>query len=208
MYRNIIWDLDGTIIDSYPAIGKAYAEALAELGCAIALDEIDVLAHISLNLATEQLAARCGLAGEALSEAFTRIYGAADPAGQPPLAGVRQVLDIIVARGGKNIIITHRIRSSTLALLDAHKLTGMFAGILCGDDGYPRKPAPGAYLTALERYRLVAAETLAVGDRAIDILGAQAAGLSAVLYGKPLEGVSPDYLFGDYTEALRLLGSS
>ncbi|MHB9033705.1 MAG: HAD-IA family hydrolase [Anaerolineae bacterium] len=205
MFRNIIWDLDGTIIDSYPAIGRAYAAALQELGCAVPHAEIDALACVSLNLCTQTLAERCGLEPEVLEEALNRHYAAAAPAEQPPLPGVAAVLQAVAARGGKNVLVTHRDRAGALALLQAHGLLAYFAGILGGDDGFPRKPDPAVFNAALARWGLDPGETLAVGDRAIDIQGAQAAGLAALLYGTGLPGIQPDYTLRDYSALLKLL---
>jgi len=205
MYRSIIWDLDGTLIDSYPAIARAYAAALAELGCQAPYAEIDALARVSLTLANERLAERCSLQTEALDAVFSRAYAAAGLASQPPMPYVLTVLQRVLALGGKNVIVTHRDRAGTLALLQAHDMTSFFSGILCGDDGYPRKPDPAVFRAALERYQLVPGETLAVGDRAIDIQGAQAAGLAACLYGAGLEGIAPQVVVRDYRRLLALL---
>ena len=49
MFRNIIWDVDGTLFDTYPAIAKAFRAALNDAGKDAALDWIEELAKISLS---------------------------------------------------------------------------------------------------------------------------------------------------------------
>jgi len=203
--RHLLWDLDGTLIDSYPAIAGAYQEAAAELGYRMITDEVYALAKVSLTTCITELA-RCAGADKArMSEACQKAYAAVDPAVQPVMPFAREVLAAVCARGGCNVIVTHRERASTTALLAAHRLTGYFSGIIAGDDGYPRKHDPAAYLAALARYQLDPCETMAVGDRAVDVLGARAAGLVSFLYGRDPLGAAPEYLADDYAELLALI---
>ncbi len=55
MIRNIIWDLDGTLFDTYPAITGAFQAALADLGKDAPLDWIDSLAKKSVGFCETSL---------------------------------------------------------------------------------------------------------------------------------------------------------
>jgi len=112
---------------------------------------------------------------------------------------------LVCAGGGKNAIVTHRGRRSTLELLAVHGMAGYFAGCISGDDGYPRKPDPAAFIAALTAYELKPEEPLTVGDRNIDILAGQAAGLFSCLYGAEPGDVRPDLAIGHLDELCRYL---
>ena len=84
-------------------------------------------------------------------------------------------------------------------------MVGYFAGCLTGDDGYPRKPDPAMFEAALAMYQLERAETLTVGDRAIDILAGQAAGIMSCFYGATSNGVNADLVLTSFTELQQYL---
>ena len=107
-------------------------------------------------------------------------------------------------RGGLNLIVTHRRRAGLDRLLTTHGLADLFTDIVGDDDGYPRKPDPGALSTLIERHRLPRGETLAVGDRDIDILAAHAAGLAAAHFGTNPITTTPDVVLPDFGTLRRL----
>ena len=84
-------------------------------------------------------------------------------------------------------------------------MADLFSEIISHDDGYPRKPDPSAFLTLIDRHHLSRDETLAVGDRDLDILAAHAAGVSAAQYGAGPITITPDVLLPDYGELRRMI---
>jgi HAD superfamily hydrolase (TIGR01549 family) len=182
MIKNIIWDVDGTLFDTYPAIAGAIRAALRTLGRDAAHERIMALAKESLDYCLTTLAAECLLKEEELDREFDAQYAQVTYADQPPFPGAKAVCESIVAAGGRNVIVTHRGRAGTAGLLDAHDMTPLFAGWITRDDGYPRKPDPAAFEAALRNYDLSRIETLAVGDREIDILAGKDAGLATCLF--------------------------
>jgi HAD superfamily hydrolase (TIGR01509 family) len=189
MIRNIIWDVDGTLFDTYPAISKAFQCAVRDLGGDAPLDWIMETARISLGRCVEGLAIRCHVPEEAVGRKFDEYYEQIQPAAQPPFPGVIQICQSIRARGGKNVIVSHRERKGVGELLEAHHMGAYFSGWITRDDGYPKKPDPAAFEVVLQRYQLIKEETLAVGDRDIDILAGQAAGVLSCLFD-PASGPS------------------
>jgi len=192
MMRNIIWDLDGTLFDTYPAITGAFQAALADLGKDAPLDWIDSLAKKSVGFCETNLAEHFQLSIEELDQKFIERYDQARPEDQPPFAGATALCKYISSIGGKNVIVTHRRQVGTVELLAVHHLSSYFAGFLTSDDGFPKKPDPAAFNAVLEKYALDRVETLAVGDRDIDILAGQAAGVLTCLFGSNIQGVSSD----------------
>lgn len=198
MLRNIIWDVDGTLFDTYPAFARAFRAALNDLGQDVPLERIEALAKRSLSHCVSTLAEQVHLKEEDISAAFKTHYSRARPEEQPPFPNVRAICAHIRSIGGKNVIVTHRGRSSTHRLLAAHEMSDYFAGCLAGDDGYPRKPDPTAFKVALDTHDLKREETIAVGDRDIDVLAGQAAGVSTCLFGPAIEGVAADLTISSF----------
>jgi len=203
--RNILWDVDGTLFDTYPAMTYAVSRALNELGLSVPLNVIDGLARQSLEHCFTALAQRHQLDPDLLRERYHAAYAQLPPANQLPLPGVAEACAWIHARGGLNVAVTHRSVASTQALLDVHGLAPLFAGIVSVAQGYPRKPDPAMVLAALERFGLDPAETLMVGDRALDIEAGQAAGMRTCLYGRAQLAAPADLQVDDYGQLVTLL---
>jgi phosphoglycolate phosphatase-like HAD superfamily hydrolase len=192
--RYLIWDVDGTLFDTYPAFERAMADALAALGARPEPGEIAPLLRDSLSEAARQLALRHHLDPEALQTGFGQRYHRLLLRSQPPFPGAVELCAGIVDRGGANYIVTHRGRASLDRLLAAFGMADLFADAICADEGYPRKPDPAAFLALIERHGLSPAQGLAVGDRPIDVLAGQAAGLRACLFGPDsVPDLRPDY---------------
>jgi phosphoglycolate phosphatase-like HAD superfamily hydrolase len=173
--RNLIWDVDGTLFDTYPAIVQTFLESLVSFEVAVSADEVDALARVGLSHCARELADRFGLEEERLGERFGGLYSALPKQAQPPFEGAREVCEAVISRGGVNAIVTHRGRESTEALLAVHGLTHLFSGTIGGDEGFPKKPAPQALVAMLARCYLDPGQTATVGDRESDILAARAA---------------------------------
>jgi len=203
--RHAIWDVDGTLFDTYPAISAAFLQALADFGAYAPLPEIESLARIELFHCAAELASRFSLETNDFLGAFGRHYAAVPPAAQPPFPGVRAVCERIAASGGVNAIVTHRHAQSLAGLLAAHGMQALFVEAITRDDGYPRKPDPAAFLAVLQHQHLDPAETLSIGDRGIDILAGRAAGTRTCLFrGEPSE-VPADLTICNYSELLEWL---
>lgn len=206
MIKNLIWDLDGTLFDTYPAISAAFEAALQDLGAAVPREEILPLVRVSFGHCAERLSVQTGLNPDQIMEAFSVKYAKIPPEFSPPFPDVRGLCTWAVVTGGKNLIVTHRMRSSTEALLEVHGLRELFAGWLTHDDGYPRKPAPDAFLAALEKYQIDPTETLALGDRDLDLEAAHAAGVAySCAYGPGPFSVEADFVVQDFSDLLVLL---
>jgi HAD superfamily hydrolase (TIGR01509 family) len=181
MIRHLLWDFDGTLFDTYPAITYAISKSLNEMDGVVALNVIDGLARESIGHCLETLAARFRLDPNLLHARYAENYRGLPLANQPPLPGARETCAFIRQNGGHNIIITQREVTSCHLLLETHKMSALFDGIFSTEQGYPRKPAPEMILAALGKYNLDPAETLMIGDRIIDTQAGQAAGIQTCL---------------------------
>jgi phosphoglycolate phosphatase-like HAD superfamily hydrolase len=206
-FTNIIWDVDGTLFDTYPAISAAILAALAEQGVSLDRDVVTHMAKTSLGTTLPDLAKHFKLDHERLYVRYTYFLTGTPLGSQRPFLGVRQLLHRVVQNGGVNLIATHRGSDSLIPMLKYHRLRSSFTDILTISDGYPRKPDPGMFNTLIARYSLRPEDTLAIGDRDLDLSAGQAAGVQTALYGNAPHTVQPDFIIDDYVEFSRLIKS-
>ena len=181
---------------------------MADLGADVPLDWIMSLAKKSVGTCETSLAEHYRVSEELLDRIFVEHYDRIRPEDQPAFPGVAAICEYIHSSGGKNVIVTHRRRSGIVGLLAASRLSGWFAGTLTNDDGYPRKPDPAAFEAALREYALERAETIAVGDRDIDVQAGQAAGLFTCLFGAETDGCTADLTISNYDQLYRYIQSA
>lgn len=198
MIKNIIWDVDGTLFDTYPAIVRAFQSALRDFGCEVPVKQIEELAKKSLGLCVSTLASQCQINEDELGKKFDTDYDQVKPEEQPPFPGVISICEYIYSIGGKNLIVTHRGQEGTNELLVRNHMMQLFAGAVTRNDGYARKPAPEAFNVIVQVHNIERGETITVGDREIDITAGQAAGLFSCLFGNG--GSTADFCFQDFAD--------
>ncbi len=208
MYKNIIWDLDGTLFDTYPAIARAYQTAVRHFGGDAPLDWISDQAKISMNHCATTLADMVGVSEPEISSLFDEEYDRISPLDQPPFPDVIEVCQTILERGGRNLIVTHRTMKGGTVLLKAHRMERLFTEGFGREAGYAKKPDPAAFLAMMQKYSLPVKETLAVGDREIDIQASQAAGLFTFMYGSSTSHTQADMKISHYSELLKFLSTN
>jgi HAD superfamily hydrolase (TIGR01509 family) len=208
MIQHLIWDVDGTLFDTYPAIARSMQAAAHDLGAPATYDEVMRLVLVTVDHCITTLSDTYAVAADQLEGLFDQHYRTITPEDQPPFAGVEAVCEHIRARGGLNLIVTHRRRAGLDRLLAAHRLTAYFTDIISHDDAYPRKPDPAAFLALIEKHQLPRNTTLGVGDRDIDVMAAQAAGIRAAFFGANTNASAPDFVFTDYAALLHMIANS
>ena len=205
MIRNIIWDVNGTLFDTYPAITFAFSNVLKEMGVVVALNVIDGLVRQSFDKCVDGLSERFKLDPNLLSQKFTESYRTISPVNQPPFHGVSDVCMFIHQNGGLNIAVTHRTIQSTQKLLNAHNMSDLIDDIISTTQGYPHKPDPAVILAAIENHKLIPAETLLVGDREIDVQAGRSAGVYTCLFGRKEISEPADIVVDDFGQLLMKL---
>lgn len=183
MIRNILWDLDGTLFDTYPGIARAFQAAFLEFGADIPYSDLYDLSRVSFRHCLETVCTQTRLPPDLVYTSFLALYAAIPLESSPPFPGAREVCAEIHARGGKNIIVTHRAAESARRLVSAHAFGTLIDGVIGGDEGFPRKPAPDAFQAALTRWQLAPFDSLAVGDRDLDLQAGKAAGVAVAAFG-------------------------
>lgn len=206
-FKNIIWDVDGTLFDTYPAISAAILAALAEQGVTIEREIVTRMAMTSLGTTLPDLAKRFKLDHERLYVRYDFFLAGTPLGSQRPFPGVKHVLQSVVHHGGMNLIATHRGKDSLLPMLKYHRLYSLFTDMLSIQDGFPRKPNPAMFTTLIERHGIKREETITIGDRDVDLEAGKAAGIRVILYGDAPHKVLPDYHTSDYSEISGLMES-
>lgn len=207
MFKHLIWDVDGTLFNTYPAFTLAFSLAMIELQAPVPLDKIDRLAKVSLGHCVKTLSVEYKVSQEDLEASFDRLYSQIPVENQGPFPGVRPACELIKSRGGYNLIVTHRRPETTRQLLEVHGMADLFKEAVSAQQGYPIKPDPAMFVYLVEKYGLAPAETLGVGDREIDVQAAVAAGCKTALFGDNPCPTEPDVRFSDYGELVKLLES-
>lgn len=184
-WKHVIWDLDGTLLDTYPATDGALLAALADLGRPVSPDAVRRLTRRTLDHAVRTLAGQLGLPVSALYAAYERHYAVLGLQHSPALPGARQALRAVRASGGLNLLATHRDREGALWRLRAAGLDAWLDDLQSVSDGFPRKPDPALFVALLTRYHLDPSGVLAVGDRDLDVAAGRAAGCGTALLLTP-----------------------
>ena len=176
-YQNYFWDFDGTLADSYPHTTAAFCEILKEDGRSVDPAAADRLLRQSLLSAYEAYALT-----PAQIDRFLRHERRFEV--QPPVVlypHAAAVLQTLHDRGCRQFLVTHRdaVAADYLTLFG---LRSFFADIVTRDDGFPHKPDPACLNYLHQKYGLDPAASLMIGDRELDVLCGQNAGVHSCLF--------------------------
>ncbi len=185
--KAILFDLDGTLIDSAPDITAAVNELLASRDLPpLRLDKVTTMIGGGVGKLVERAFAASGapLSGSALEEArhdMTPIYRRHLTRLTRLMPGVREVLTHFHLNGIAMGVATNKSQLATREILLHFGLTDWLGAIIGGDAVTHLKPAPDALLLALDRLRTDPRDALMVGDSIADVGAARAAGMPVVL---------------------------
>ncbi|MCC7271315.1 MAG: HAD-IA family hydrolase [Alphaproteobacteria bacterium] len=180
----VLFDCDGTLVDSQHAIVHAMGEAFAGVGLAPpAATAVRMVIGLSLREAVLRLLpAGCEREADAATARYKDCFLALrrrPDHDEPLFPGVREAIDAIDRSGALLGIVTGKARRGLLATLERHGLTDRFVTLHTADDG-PGKPAPDMVLAAIARIGGRARSTVVVGDTTFDMEMAAAAGAQAI----------------------------
>ena len=179
-----IWDLDGTLLDSYEAILAGIEEIYRQFS--IPFDKEEVRAFIlkySVQDLLVQVAEERGLDVDKLNQ--VRAQSLAEKNAQVILMpGAREVLAWANQQGIQQFVYTHK-GDNALTILRDLGLDVYFTEILTSQSGFARKPSPEAATYLIDKYHLKPEQTYYIGDRTLDIEFAQNSGIQSINF---LEG--------------------
>jgi phosphoglycolate phosphatase-like HAD superfamily hydrolase len=185
--RAVIFDLDGTLVDSMPLVLQAFAHALAPFRPELGIGDIfqrlgGPPARTLLELTGDEANA---------AEALRRFdgFGTGNWGLVEPFHGMHGLLAALQGRGLALAVWTGRDRVGTQAILAAHGLERYFTAVVCGDDFSTHKPHPEGLAAILQRLGVGPDEALYAGDADADVLGGVDAGVRTILirHGREVE---------------------
>jgi phosphoglycolate phosphatase len=186
-WEAVVFDLDGTLVDTAPDLHAYLNEMLAELDRpGFALDEVrPMIGDGARMLLRRGLDASGGMpAGvdlEALFAEFLRRYTARPLRFGAFFDGVPEALQSLAAAGIKLGVCTNKPQAPTDRLLAELDLARHFPVVIGGDSLPVRKPDPGHLRAVLERLGADSGRAVLVGDSANDVSAAAAVGMPCVL---------------------------
>ncbi|MFH1553806.1 MAG: HAD-IA family hydrolase [Pseudomonadota bacterium] len=181
--RGIVFDLDGTLVDSAPSVASVLNEMRAEHGIAPAPDSryrgwISLGAQTLVRNALDLQMSDCTVE---LSEFRRRLARHTVPSSSL-YGGVLEVLDRLTRRGMALAICSNKPESLCVKLLEDTGIAGYFGAVIGGDTTSASKPSREPVLAALAGMGIAPDEAIFVGDSSVDQKGSAAAGVRFVFF--------------------------
>ena len=205
--RAVVFDLDGTLIDSAPDLHAAALAMLAEAGLPpITFAQTRSFIGNGVPTLVARIIAATGAApvrqGD-LVAAFLRHYNAAPAQLTVLYPGVLDALDRLAAGGHRLGLCTNKPEAATRMILDAFELTARLQAVVCGDTLPVKKPDPAPLRLAFRE--LEAESGLYVGDSEVDSDTAMAVGVPFALYApgyrkKAVEEIPHRFVFDRFDD--------
>ena len=174
-----IWDLDGTLLDSYEAILAGIEETYAQFSIPFDKEKVrDFILKNSVQDLLVQVAEERGLDVDRLNQ--VRAQSLAEKNAQVILMpGAHEVLVWANQQGIQQFVYTHK-GDNALTILRDLGLDVYFTEILTSQSGFARKPSPEAAIYLIDKYGLDPQQTYYIGDRFLDIEFAQNSGIQSI----------------------------
>lgn len=174
-----IWDLDGTLLDSYEAILSGIEETFGQFAIPYEKEKVrEFILKYSVQDLLVQVAEEQNLDVEVLNQ--VRAQSLAEKNAQVVLMpGAREVLEWADQAGIQQFVYTHKGDNAFTILRDLG-LESYFPEILTSQSGFARKPSPVAANYLIDKYQLNPDNTYYIGDRTLDVEFAQNSGIQSI----------------------------
>jgi len=200
---NIIFDLDGTLIDSSEGVAEAVNYALVSLGePSRSLEEIKRYIGYPLE---EMFSVFSDISPAKLKSAFWEKASHSVVAATKPLPGVEELLPLFCQAGFSLAIATTKYSLHTVGIVNKLGWNSYFKALASGDEVVHVKPAPDLIQLALTRLKAKPKDSIMIGDTINDILSARSAGVRVIAVKSPfgndnLADCNPDLLVDSFSD--------
>lgn len=178
--KYFIWDLDGTLFNTYPGMIKAFCQAVEFFGIEYDLSKVKQLVMKSVDFAADYYSTD-QIDQKSIKKKYSEIETTLPLSSKEPFDGLIDTLSAIKQSGGGSFILTHR-GLSTLDIIKHWDIEHLITETVTKANGFKRKPDPEAFNYLIEKYNLDKDKTLGVGDRDIDLLASNGAGIRSCFF--------------------------
>lgn len=206
-----LWDLDGTLIDSYPAIAASVNHVRDHFGLApLTVGEVRVCVGHGVDRLMQQTVP--GVDPVQAREMYGKHHAATLQGGTVLLPGAGELLAVMKNFGVKHAVCSNKPRHFSEQVLSFLGIEPFVDMLLGPEDVRAKKPAPDMLLLALEKLAVFPENSLFVGDMTVDIQAARSASLSVAVVAtgsdslEKLRQANPDLLAPNLLELSAILG--
>jgi phosphoglycolate phosphatase len=182
----VVFDLDGTLVDTAPDLLRALSVVMTHAGLLTPPAELmRRLVGQGARALIERAAALQNVTFEkerldALTEMFIDVYRDDIASESAPFPSVEKALDVLASAGALLTVCTNKRTELSVRLLEAVGLLKRFGAVIGSDSVPERKPAPGHFIAAVEAVGGVLGRSVMVGDSAADVSAAKSASAPCV----------------------------
>lgn len=196
MLKALLIDLDGTLVDTTPALYQVYLKFLEHYGKKGNREEFESLIGPSIDEIVEILKEKYKLKGTShdLSTMYISLLMMQGLEGTELFPGAKSVIDQAKEKKLKLAIVTSGTRPLVKICLDPLKVSQCFDTVVTSEDVEKAKPNPEMYQIALKKLGVDPSEAVAIEDSPAGVEAAKGAGLEVIMitHDKPLENKKSD----------------
>ena len=187
-----IWDLDGTLLDSYDVILDSLQETMTHYGHTYDREYLRkyVILH-SVHQFIREFAEKEGLQFEMVYQYYTTLQDA-DNDKVKLIKNAKQTLQLLKRKGVRNYVYTHKDHTAKQVLEDLG-IAEYISYTITGDDGFAKKPDPEGLRYLLDKFKLNPEYCTYVGDRRLDEEAGKRTGIKCILFLDENTPVTPRY---------------
>ncbi|PNT91087.1 hypothetical protein CDQ83_14815 [Clostridium thermosuccinogenes] len=209
MFKNILFDFDGTLVDTNDLVILALNEAARKFtGSPLSKEKLESVLGYYVE---DQMKAISEIHYKEMTAYYNDFYRARQDEMVKEFDGIREMLDALKKKGCRIAIISAKEKEGIEHGIYKFELSEYVDAIVCANDVTNNKPHPEPALKAIAALKADASETLLVGDSPLDIKCGRNAGIKTALVGwtifpmRMFEDLRPDYIIHDPQELVRMV---